>query len=68
MLLKNKLRRMISFGIALLMLLPLLVLPAGAQEQEIWVISGSDFQHPNGGSYNKGLYFATPNLVYHWNE
>lgn len=53
---KNKLRKTISLAIALLMLVPLLALTAGAKEYPVtYVISGSDFQHPNGGSYNADI-------------
>lgn len=53
---KNKLRKNISLAIALLMLVPLLAFTAGAKEESVtYVISGSDFQHPNGGSYNKDI-------------
>lgn len=53
---KNKFRKTISLAIALLMLVPLLALTAGAKEASVtYVISGSDFQHPNGGSYNADI-------------
>lgn len=54
---KNNLHRVLSFGIALIMLTALLAvhLPAAAgaaEDDAAYVISGSDFQHFLGGSYN----------------
>lgn len=57
---ENTLRRILAFAIALIMLISLLatLLPAAASAAEdsaTYVISGSDFQHPNGGSYNADI-------------
>ena len=57
---KNRIHRVISFGITLMMLISLLTMQVSAtaaQESEnaTYVISGSDFQHPNGGSYNADI-------------
>lgn len=54
---RKRIHRVISMGITLMILVSLLALPvsAGGSEKPIYVISGSDFQHPNGGSYNADL-------------
>ena len=54
---KNRKYRMISLSITLIMLMSFLTLQASAadirkSEDAIYVISGSDFQHPSGETYN----------------
>lgn len=57
---KNGIHRVTSLGITLMMLISLFTMQvfASASEEDenvIYVISGSDFQHPNGGSYNADI-------------
>lgn len=54
---KKRIHRVISLGITLMILMSLLALQVSAadtkeNENVTYVISGSDFQHPNGGSFN----------------
>lgn len=57
---RNKIHRVISLGITLMMLILLLTMQVSASASEkdtnvTYVISGSDFQHPNGGSFNADI-------------
>ena len=52
----TKIQRVLALGIALIMLAMQLPVAARAAEETVtYVISGSDFQHPNGGSYNADI-------------
>lgn len=54
---KKRIHRVISMGITLMMLMSFMTLQASAADSEdaTYVISGSDFQHPNGGSFNADI-------------
>lgn len=52
MLQKNTLRRILTFVVAMIMVVSLPVVVGAAEDDATYVIAGSDFQHPNGGSHN----------------
>lgn len=55
MLRKNTLRRILTFVIAMIMVVSLPVAVGAVEDGATYVIAGSDFQHPNGGSYNADI-------------
>lgn len=57
MFIKKRKHRVISLGVTLMILISLFALPASAADsgEATYVISGSDFQHPNGGIFNADI-------------
>lgn len=55
MLQNNPLYRILTFVVAVIMVVSLPLAAKAADDGATYVIAGSDFQHPNGGSYNADI-------------